>query len=146
MMFWVFSSLAVLLSLAFIAPALWRTSWSRKPDQHAQNVAFARERLRELEAEHRDGRIGEDAFNKSVSELETNLLDDITGSSPASQKAGANLGRVTFIVLAAVLPLSVYLIYGKLGSPNLVGMGGATSTAAVTAPPMPTKFGDPNLP
>lgn len=135
-LFWAAAGLACALALAFILPGLLRGRAAAGAAQRAANVDVYRDQLRELEAEHAQGRIDADEFAAARRELAARLagdaldLDARTGASAArTRRRGLGYG------LALAFPLAAFGLYFVLGTPvaltarpdaaRLAGMAGA---------------------
>jgi cytochrome c-type biogenesis protein CcmH len=122
----------VLVGLAFIAPALLRSTTARQDQETGrteQNVAIARERMAELEAEHAAGALDDADFEQAKRELELNLADELVDERP--QQTGGQ-SRALLLVLVIALPAATVALYQTLGAPEhmqIAGPGGSVSTS-----------------
>jgi cytochrome c-type biogenesis protein CcmH len=129
-LFWIL--VAVLVGLAFIAPALLRSTTARQDQETGrteQNVAIARERMAELEAEHAAGALDDADFEQAKRELELNLADELVDERP--QQTGGQ-SRALLLVLVIALPAATVALYQTLGAPEhmqIAGPGGSVSTS-----------------
>lgn len=120
--FWIFALLMFALALAIVVPALWRGRKLTDIDSDSQNVAIARDRLAELEKEHREGTLSDTDFETAKLELEGVLLLDLESSETNKEKSkGPALGKQTAFSLMVLIPLFSGLLYWQLGSPQLIG-------------------------
>ncbi len=112
-LFWVLAGILMLLSLAFILPALLRKPSENNTTAQEQNILIAKEHLKELQAEYEAGKISQEVYQQSYNELQRTLLDDVTGES-----AGFSAGRSKVIaaVVALVVPLAAISLYMQLGT------------------------------
>lgn len=122
MLFWTITAVMVAAALAIIAPALLRRRQASDLDRNAQNVAIARERLAELDAELATGVISAEEHADSKRELEQVLLQDIeeSGQAKAAPAVGASHGKYTLLSLAILVPLLSVVLYQNLGTPSLI--------------------------
>jgi cytochrome c-type biogenesis protein CcmH len=133
MLFWTITAVMVAAALAIIAPALLRRRQASDLDRNAQNVAIARERLAELDAELATGVISAEEHADSKRELEQVLLQDIeeSGQAKAAPAVGASHGKFTLLSLAILVPLLSVVLYQNLGTPSLItAQSGKPATGA----------------
>jgi cytochrome c-type biogenesis protein CcmH len=122
MLFWTLTAVMIAAALAIIAPALLRRQQQTALDRNAQNVAIARERLAELDAELASGQISAEEHADTKLELEQILLQDIEANGegkPAASRGGA-FGKFTLLTLVVLVPLLSVLLYQLLGTPALI--------------------------
>lgn len=115
---WSFALLAIALvavTLVFLLrPLLSRRLPTSDGDSRDANLAIHRERLRELDAEERAGRITAEEKVVAREEIEHELLDDLDDSATATgDRAPA---RRTALTVALVLPVLGFVIYFHLGA------------------------------
>ena len=122
--FWIVSAALVAAALAVLAWPLLRQRPPVDSDRNAQNVAIARERLKELEAERERGELTPAAFDKARLELEQNLAIDLGGPSGAASAAGGRAGAAALAGLFVVIPPLTFGLYFYLGTPQHVGLAG----------------------
>jgi len=134
--FWLVAAGLMAVGVSMLAPALLKRRQIGDTDRDAQNVAIARERLRELEAERDRGELTPAAFDQARLELERILASDLVGSdqAPAAHKA-EKAGPVALAALLVAIPPATIALYLALGAPehlDVVGPG-AGSAARVVA-------------
>ena len=119
-MFWIIIVALTLLSLAFVLPPLLRKTAALEDDRHEQNITIARRQLAELEAEFKDGKIEEIAYQASREELEQALYDDLQGEEIPKPKQSTFVlnQKNTAIALIVVVPALAFALYFTLGQPN----------------------------
>jgi cytochrome c-type biogenesis protein CcmH len=115
--FWFIVALLLLPGVMILLPPLLRPRIRVGEDLDARNVQIARERLAELEAAQLNDSLSGAEFEQAKAELEGNLLDDLREESVANDDSPARIGLV---VLLLVIPLGAVLLYGKLGSPQMI--------------------------
>jgi len=111
--FWLLIGLLILIALAILLPPLWRQRAVAAADMDSRNIAIAKTRLAELQAQLATGALTEEQYQEQRAELELALVDDLdiaTGNAAPAQ------GRWIAIVLAILLPLAALSFYGGLGS------------------------------
>jgi len=120
--FFTIAALMVLAALAIVVPAMMGSRGITQSDRDQQNVLIARERLSELETQALAGRISDQDLEQSRLEIERALLDDLGDS--VDQQAVANPktspGRWAGVLVAAVLPVAIGMLYLTLGAPGAV--------------------------
>lgn len=118
-----FTGVAALFILSFIviAPSLLRKQELTVSDRDEQNMVIARERLAELEKEHAEGRLTQEEFEATKSELETALWIDLDAKEvEVQQTRQGNFGIYTFISLLIVIPALAGGVYAQLGKPDMI--------------------------
>ncbi|MCU0970846.1 MAG: c-type cytochrome biogenesis protein CcmI [Gammaproteobacteria bacterium] len=131
--FWIVSAALVAAGLAVLAWPLLRQRPAVDSDRNAQNVAIARERLRELEAERERGELTPAAFDKTKVELEQNLAVDLGGPEAARLASGGKAGLAAVAALLVVIPPLTFGLYFHLGAPEHVALKGPGAGQAATA-------------
>lgn len=139
--FWVICALLIIIALAFVLPpALKRSEETdvKSDDERKQaNIAVYRDQLSELEADMRNGIVGEEQFAQDREEIERRLLEDTAQDRSKKALAAPINARNTAYLLGLGIPFIAIIFYLKVGTPNLienpapVGMpAAATSTSA----------------
>ena len=111
--FWLLIGLLIVIALAILLPPLWRQRAVAAADMDSRNIAIAKTRLAELQAQLATGALTEVQYQEQRAELELALVDDLdiaTGNAAPAQ------GRWIATVLAILLPLVALSFYGGLGS------------------------------
>ncbi len=122
----IFLTLAALMTLATLAavvPAFLKKHRDEALDRDSQNIAIARERLGELEAEHQAGNLSDDGYAQAKAEFEKLLADDL-GSEAAAEATKATGGRWMLGVISVLLPVVAFGLYMELGSPQYLNVAG----------------------
>jgi cytochrome c-type biogenesis protein CcmH len=130
----------ILVALAFVLPAALQRSQETKikvDDERRQaNIAVYRDQLSELEADLRNGIVGEDQYAQDRDDIERRLLED-TASVGSKKAAPATVNaRNTAYLLGLGIPVVAIIFYLKVGEPNLIA-----TPAAVSSPPAATASG-----
>jgi cytochrome c-type biogenesis protein CcmH len=134
--FWLVAAALIAAGLLLLAPSLLRRRRAGDTDRDAQNVAIARERLRELEAERDRGELTPVAFDKARIELERILASDLAGpEQTAAARKAEKAGPLALAGLLVTIPPATVAIYLALGAPeHLDAVGpGAGSAARMVA-------------
>ena len=74
MLFWLFALIMVIAAVVVFIPALLRKQPAKNVSRNEAIVAAIRERLSELENERSAQTLGEEAFDRERTELESRLL------------------------------------------------------------------------
>jgi len=117
--FFLIVALMVLAALALVVPALLRGRARAGVDRNQQNIAIARERLRELETQAESGAITGDELAAAREEVERALLDDV-GADQSAASVHADAPRWAGVVVAAGIPFLAGFLYLVLGNPGAV--------------------------
>ncbi len=143
-LFWVICAALILIALAFILPpALQRSpeanlkNAAKTDDERRQaNILVYRDQLSELEADRRNGIVGEEQYAQDRDEIERRLLEDTASVSSKKTAAAPANARTTAYVLGLGIPFIAIIFYLKVGQPNLIENPGA-----VVSPPAATASG-----
>ena len=139
-LFWVICALLIVIALAFVLPpALQRTQETNvKADDERReaNVAVYRDQLSELEADLRNGIVGEEQYAQDRDEIERRLLEDTASESSNKTTAAPLSARNTAYVLGLGIPFIAIVFYLKIGEPKLI-----ENPATVSSPPVATASG-----
>jgi cytochrome c-type biogenesis protein CcmH len=126
--FWIIAGLMMLLALWFILPALLQ-----KPNDAAEvqrreaNVLVYRDQNRELEADLKNGLIGEEQYKAEKAELERRLLEDVTATETAASTPKTN--NTFAYSVALLIPIGAIAFYLIVGNPK--GLNPATAPATI---------------
>lgn len=140
-LFWVICALLIVIALAFVLPpALQRSEESKvaiEDERKQANIAVYRDQLSELEADLRNGIIGEEQYAQDRDEIERRLLED-TATTQSQKAAPAPLSaRHTAYLLGIGLPLVAIVFYLTIGEPQRIDNPapvGAPASASSAAP------------
>jgi cytochrome c-type biogenesis protein CcmH len=134
--FWLVAAALMAAGVLMLAPALLKRRATRDLDRDAQNVAIARERLRELEAERDRGELTPAAFEQAKLELERILASDLAGGDEAQTRGkGDKAGPLALGALLVVVPPITVGLYLALGAPqhvDVVGPGAGSAAQVAT--------------
>ena len=120
-LFWILTAAMILVSLAFIAPALLRNRQLEASDRDQQNVVIARERLAELQIEHAAGTLTDAEYEQAKLELEQALLIDLEGDAASEQVAVTDgRGKGALVVSLLFIAIATITIYLAIGTPQMV--------------------------
>jgi cytochrome c-type biogenesis protein CcmH len=134
--FWLVAAALMAVGVSMLAPALLKRRQVGDTDRDAQNVAIARERLRELEAERDRGELTPAAFQQARLELERILASDLGGpEDTATTRKADKAGPFALAGLLVTIPPATVALYLALGAPeHLDAVGpGAGSAAGMVA-------------
>jgi cytochrome c-type biogenesis protein CcmH len=116
--FWIFAALMLAAALLLLVPALLGRKQVRGLDRNQQNVAIARERLKELEGEYGRGTMSETNYEQAKRELEQALLNDVDATAEPAAIPPATMARGTLMWVVLGVPLAAVLLYLQLGTPS----------------------------
>lgn len=126
--FWIIIGLMLVLAVAIVTVPLWWRSRRIDDDHKQRNIAIARQRLAELDAQKNSGVLSEAAFDECYRELKVLLSDDLA-AEPAEVTSAATQGRwIAPLLMTAIPVLSLYL-YFTLGDANAQRKLAAQQTA-----------------
>ncbi len=135
--FWIFAALMLAAALWLLVPALLGRKRISDLDRNQQNVAIARERLKELESEYGRGGLSEADYAQAKQELEQALLNDVDETTEVSATTVSSSTRASLAWVAIGVPLAAILLYLQLGAPEAL-----QSQAQVAATPAGHANGD----
>ena len=122
-LFWVICAALIMIALAFVLPPLLQRSEKKdleiEDERKEANIAVYRDQLSELEADLRNGIVGEDQYAQDREEIERRLLDD-TSAKPTKPVAAPLTARNTAYLIGLALPLVAIVLYLNVGSPKSV--------------------------
>lgn len=134
-LFWVICAGLILIALAFVLPpALQRsqeTNVKTGDERRQTNIAIYRDQLSELEADRRNGIVGEEQYAQDRDEIERRLLEDTAGVSSKKIATAPGNARTTAYVLGLGIPFIAILFYLKIGEPILI----ENPNAVISPPP-----------
>ncbi|HXH02390.1 MAG TPA: c-type cytochrome biogenesis protein CcmI [Candidatus Competibacteraceae bacterium] len=115
--FWLIAGLLTLLACALVLVPLWHARPRPAPDRDAINAQLFRERLAELEAERRAGRLSEADYQGLREDLERTLLADIPEAASTAVRTD-HPALMLGIVAGVALPLAAlawFYLHGYRG-------------------------------
>jgi len=124
MIFWWITGLMLLLAVGVLLLSLLRKQPQMGDDTRAQNIAIARERLAELQAEYDAGNIEQQAFEQTQEELEQALLDDVARQGSTENQTASFAPRLGMLLILVVVPAVSLGLYKHLGSPQYLQVAG----------------------
>lgn len=140
-LFWIVCGLMILLALWFVLPPLFaRAETGKRDEMSAANVLVYQDQCQELEADLRNGLIGDPEYQKEKQELERRLLADTktaNGASLASKGTSSATRKLAYTVTAAI-PIVAIAFYLVRGNPKALN----PETAPSTKPAAETQSGE----
>ena len=124
--FWTIAGLLTLGGLLAVTPAFLRRSTQALGDNREQNIAIARERLRDLDVQLSEGVIDQSTFEQEKDDLEKGLLEDIGTEEGISVDSGTGQGKLALVLTGVLVPALAIGLYYKLGSPQHMDVKGGT--------------------
>ena len=141
-LFWAVCAVLILIALAFVLPPLMQRSVQvdvKSGDERRQaNIAVYRDQLSELDADLRNGIVGEEQYAQDRDEIERRLLEDTAQARSKKTAAAPGNGRNTAYILGLGIPFIAIIFYVKVGEPNLIenpAPVGTPAAATSAAPP-----------
>ncbi len=135
-------------ALAFVVVPLMRTHAHAEPVSDAgSNVAIYKSQRRELDEELARGAINDAEHDAALGELSTRVVDEVPVQPPLSVHIVAPRARPWWLVVvfAVAMPLGAFLLYNKIGAPQVIEMTGVARGQATAPSGMPTEqAGAPN--
>ena len=119
MIFWFIAAAMVAIALAFLLLPLLRRPRAQGPARSTINVDIYRDRLTELEAEHKSGVIAEAEYSQARAELERDMLADV-GSADEPSDIAPTTPRAAVIAIAILVPAIAAGLYWKLGASDRI--------------------------
>lgn len=117
----VFIAIAIALVVVALALVVWPLVKGGKDDgeqrRKTENVAILRQQYEELEAEHKAGRISDDEYEETRSEIETRVLEESDTDQDVVPLKQGRQGIYAAFVLVVLIPVTAFLLYLELGSP-----------------------------
>src|SRR5204862_8107559 len=108
--FWIIGALLMLLALWFILPALLNKSGDdEEVERREANILVYKDQQRELDADFKNGLIGQEQYEQEKTELERRLLEDVPASTAAV--AGQNTTIKLAYGVAALIPIGAVALY-----------------------------------
>lgn len=86
----------------------------------------------ELEAKKAAGSLSDAEYEEQVSELERRVLEELAPEKQGGWKGGRAPKIATAVILLVLIPAAAWLVYQKVGNPEILGLSGAKG-AAVTS-------------
>ena len=126
--FWIIAALMMLLALWFILPALLqKPNDAAEVERREANVLVYRDQNRELEADLKNGLIGEEQYKAEKVELERRLLEDVTAIKASAATAKSSNSFAYSVAL--FIPIGAIAFYLIVGNSN--GLNPATAPATM---------------
>ncbi len=117
--FWSLCAAMLVLALGFVVLPLMKNRQPEDSNREDLNISIHREHLRELERELEEGLIEQQQFDKSVEELELDLLSDMQGEKEKTTIVSSRSPLIAGLISVAI-PLLTILLYVSLGEPGLI--------------------------
>ncbi len=130
MIFWILVTVLVAVAIFWIAPSLLREQHLNELDRKQQNINIAKERLDEIAADHAAGAMTDQVFEQTREELQASLVDDVDQQDAESEikaEDSKRYGKVTWLVLVVLIPLTTLGMYHYLGSPEYLEYAGGNA-------------------
>src|SRR6266404_4183462 len=130
--FWIIVAIFILFALWFVLPPLLeKTGADKSDDLRAANVLIYQYQLKEMEADRKNGLVGEDQYQQDKEELERRLLEDIKTPGLESSSSSRSTRKFAYGVGMAI-PVFVVALYFVIGNPK--GLSPSLATAEIASP------------
>ncbi len=130
--FWIIVAIFILFALWFVLPPLLeKTGADKSDDLRAANVLIYQDQLKEMEADLKNGLVGEDQYQQDKEELERRLLEDIKTPGLESSSSSRSTRKFAYGVGMAI-PVCVVALYFVIGNPK--GLSPPRATAEIASP------------
>jgi cytochrome c-type biogenesis protein CcmH len=127
--FWVISGFLIAGALIFVLPPLLRRGEAQAGVAREDvNVTIYQDQFAELDADLRNGVLGQEQYEQGRRELQQRLLEDVPAGAAAAT-ASARGGRGVAALVGVAVPVLAVLLYLQIGNPQAV----APEDAAVAA-------------
>ena len=121
------AGILLVLALGLLLWPLLRNAEPGEEKKASAVVALFRDQLRELEAEHAAGTLGDAQFQQSRIELERRLLEEV--GPDAAAPAGPKRARGTALALGVLVLAIPVVLYSRLGTPDALAPGATMAVA-----------------
>jgi cytochrome c-type biogenesis protein CcmH len=116
--FWSLAAVMVMVALLFVLPPLLRKRELTAVSRDDLNTEVIKAQLAELDADLAAGKLDQAQYAAARSDLERELLYDLTTTGPAQHEPRS--GRWATLLIIPALPLCAVLLYQQLGSEELI--------------------------
>ena len=124
-----------LIVIVLLVRPLFKPGQSSSYERQAQNIHFAKERLRELEQQRENAAISDSDYDALKLEIEANLAEDINLSGVAQASSlpdTAGTNGVIIALLCALIPFAALVLYQLTGTPQALQI--VPNPVAATSP------------
>src|SRR2546423_14313168 len=132
--FWIIAALMILFAFWFVLPALLnKPGVDEDVERREANILVYKDQNRELDADLKNGLIGQAQHKQEKAELERRLLEDVAAKSAAdpSPQRGTNTFAYS---IAAFIPIGAIALYLVVGNPKGATSSANSQTAPASAP------------
>jgi len=130
--FWIIVALFILFALWFVLPPLLEKSGADKGDDlRAANVLIYQDQFKEMEADLKNGLVGEEQYQQDKEELERRLLEDVSSPSSDLSSSPATTRKVAYGIGMAI-PIGVIALYFVIGNPKALDSSRPQMTSPAT--------------
>ena len=120
----------IVVALSFVLPPLTQKGEERETEgSRANNVSVYRDQYQELEADLRNGLIGEPQYQQDKDELERRLLEDVNAAaeSRSSVAPSSSLNKKLVYGIVAAIPVAALSLYLGIGNPRALNPQSAST-------------------
>jgi cytochrome c-type biogenesis protein CcmH len=116
--FWSLAAVMVMVALLFVLPPLLRNRELSAVSRDELNTEVTKAQLAELDTDLAIGKLDQAQYGAARTDLEQELLHDLSTNDPAQREAHS--GRWATLLIVPALPLCAVLLYQQLGSVELI--------------------------
>lgn len=113
--FWILATLLLVLALVIVLLPLVRARTNDKLVSKDANVAIARQRLSELQADQEQGLLSQEKFAAAEADIQAQLLSDVADDVVESASTNTQ-SRLPALLILIALPVMAIGLYSTLGS------------------------------
>jgi len=143
--FWIIAALFILFTLWFVLPSLLQKTEEQKPDELREaNVLVYQSQYQELEADLKNGLIGQEQYQQDKEELERRLLEDVKAArarsaswrlvSTRNTSSPSSATRRLAYGVGAGIPIAAIALYLVVGNPKALTSSSRIAEVAVNKP------------
>ena len=133
LLFWIICALFVLLALWFVLPSFFQQGDDQKRgERRAANLLVYQDQYQELEADLKNGLIGQEQYQQEKDGLERRVLNEVDAPSPEPTPAASQPARKLGYGIAAAIPIGAIAFYLAVG--NQKAFSPSTANATMPAP------------
>ncbi len=131
--FSIISALLLVVAVLFVVLPLWRSKVkNNKVLRNSANLEIFRDQVAEMDNDLRNGLLTQELYDQGKRELQSRLLEEVTGTEGTAEPIKRNPNKVLALVLAVALPLLAIGLYWKIGNRDALLPPGSVSGQGMT--------------
>ncbi len=131
--FSIISALLLVVAVLFVVLPLWRSKVkNNKVLRNSANLEIFRDQVAEMDNDLRNGLLTQEFYDQGKRELQSRLLEEVTGTEGAAEPIKRNPHKSLALVLAVALPLLAIGLYWKIGNRDALLPPGSFSGQGMT--------------